>query len=350
MPHTQALQTESERLAWLGHNHGYRIAGDLACLHADFAIAEDALQRPREQWALQLWACDAPYAGGSLSGTKIAETVLEQSGPDVREPQRCYAETFARLPAGERDYSMVLVLASRDAAREHVHDFANYPAREFFYVPSLRGEVSVTDESEQVHVRIERIVNPRGPENLSGTLALELWALRDAYTGGPFAGVPLAGIEIGRLSGQESREHTEYRLASATAPEDHPYRALMLREWTADGYVTRDYRGLSAQVPAASSDTADRGRADATEIKAIETKTADEVREAAAPAQPATRSAGLVSIQHASVDELARVPGLNRKLAVEIIKARPYRALDELKRVRGIGDKTLRKLRALLAL
>jgi DNA uptake protein ComE-like DNA-binding protein len=39
------------------------------------------------------------------------------------------------------------------------------------------------------------------------------------------------------------------------------------------------------------------------------------------------------------------VPGLNRKLAAAIVRTRPLRSLDDLKRVRGIGDKLLRALR-----
>jgi competence protein ComEA len=50
------------------------------------------------------------------------------------------------------------------------------------------------------------------------------------------------------------------------------------------------------------------------------------------------------------LDELAAAPGLNRKLAQAIIKARPYTVFEELLRVRGIGDATLRKLRAVLTL
>jgi DNA uptake protein ComE-like DNA-binding protein len=78
----------------------------------------------------------------------------------------------------------------------------------------------------------------------------------------------------------------------------------------------------------------------------------------AAAKQPeaATKSAaedlttGLVSIQHATLEQLSEVPGLNRKLASEIIKARPFRSLDELAHVRGIGDASFRRLRTLLSL
>jgi competence ComEA-like helix-hairpin-helix protein len=64
--------------------------------------------------------------------------------------------------------------------------------------------------------------------------------------------------------------------------------------------------------------------------------------------EPAT--ARLVSINTASLDDLAKVEGLNRKLAAEIIKARPFRQFEDLTRVRGVGDKTLRRLRSVLSL
>jgi competence ComEA-like helix-hairpin-helix protein len=57
-----------------------------------------------------------------------------------------------------------------------------------------------------------------------------------------------------------------------------------------------------------------------------------------------------ISVQTASVEELARVKGLNLKVAKEIIKARPFKSLDELVKVQGIGRKTLDKIRSFLTL
>jgi competence ComEA-like helix-hairpin-helix protein len=70
-----------------------------------------------------------------------------------------------------------------------------------------------------------------------------------------------------------------------------------------------------------------------------------------APAVAATTGARVrVSIQTASVEELARVKGLTLQLAKEIVKARPFTSLEELLKVRGIGRKSLDKLRSLLSL
>ena len=52
-----------------------------------------------------------------------------------------------------------------------------------------------------------------------------------------------------------------------------------------------------------------------------------------------------VDINTASVEELRSLPGVGRKIASRIIEGRPYAAPDELVRVRGIGPKTLARLR-----
>jgi hypothetical protein len=356
MTQTQNLSADARAAARLGDSHGYRIHGDLACLNAELAIHESR-RAQAEQWALQLWACDAPYGGGgALRGTKIAEVPLAVSDEPTMEPQRHYAEAFARLPAGDRDYSMVLVLASgAEGAFDRVHDFANYPAREHFSVPKLYGEVAAIGGDGQVTLRIESVENPRSSENLSGTLALEVWGLEEPYNGGPFSGASLAGVEIGRLPGGARSDAVEHTLTLAATSTPYPHCVLMLREWTATGYVTRDFRALSLEQglesPPPALDVAHAlevlESAPVGAVAAEPEKTAQPVVET----QPApSNNQGLVSASHASLEELSVVPGLNRKLAAEIIKARPYRNFEDLMRVRGIGEKVLRRLRSVLTI
>jgi competence protein ComEA len=57
---------------------------------------------------------------------------------------------------------------------------------------------------------------------------------------------------------------------------------------------------------------------------------------------------GPVDINRASAAELQRLPGIGPKLSGRIVEARaqrPFRSVDELRRVRGIGAKTLERLR-----
>ena len=62
------------------------------------------------------------------------------------------------------------------------------------------------------------------------------------------------------------------------------------------------------------------------------------------------RLEGRVSIMRSSVEELATLKGLTRKIAQEIANGRPYANVDELVRVRGIGPKVLAKLRPYITL
>ncbi|HEY2735325.1 MAG TPA: helix-hairpin-helix domain-containing protein, partial [Polyangiales bacterium] len=380
----------------LGANHGYRIEGELAHLNAELAISRDADLATR-QWALQLWACDAPYGGGKLSGIKVAEAAL--AVPESAQPQQLYAEAFARLPAAGRDYSMVLVLASGDAgAFDRVDDFANYPERERFIAPHLEGHVGFSIEGDHVVLNVERLRNPRGLDNLSGTLALELWALSEPYAGAQFSGQPLAGVELGTLTGQHTFEGIERRVALTAPPlADHWHVVLMLREWDGGSYVTRDFENLATPqawlAPAPKRVAVIAAKPIVSEVKPVAVTTAPTkpvavttaptkpIANEAAPAKPIANEAkpvsleaktlvveakpaqpsaaprlsqptaaaaaakanaaraseqaestGLVSIQSASLDELSQVKGLNKKLAAEIIKARPFRTFEDLMR------------------
>lgn len=74
--------------------------------------------------------------------------------------------------------------------------------------------------------------------------------------------------------------------------------------------------------------------------------TPDAAEEAAAPA-------GQVNLNTASAEELQRLPGVGPSRAVAIVAYRdqhPFRRVEELMRIRGIGRKTFRRLRPMLTL
>jgi competence protein ComEA len=58
--------------------------------------------------------------------------------------------------------------------------------------------------------------------------------------------------------------------------------------------------------------------------------------------------AGPIDVNRATEQELQQLPGIGPTLARRIITARPFRTVDELRRVRGIGVKTLDRLRPLV--
>ena len=53
-----------------------------------------------------------------------------------------------------------------------------------------------------------------------------------------------------------------------------------------------------------------------------------------------------VDINNATEKELITLPGVGAKTAKEIVAARPFKTVDDLKNVKGIGDKTFEKLKA----
>lgn len=71
-----------------------------------------------------------------------------------------------------------------------------------------------------------------------------------------------------------------------------------------------------------------------------------EARPVAAPGPQAT---GLVNLNTATQAELERLPGIGPTLAKRIMEGRPYASADDLLRVKGIGPRTLEKLKPLVA-
>lgn len=69
----------------------------------------------------------------------------------------------------------------------------------------------------------------------------------------------------------------------------------------------------------------------------------------AAGASPATPT-GLVNLNTADKTSLMSLPGIGESYAERIISGRPYAAIEDLLNVKGIGEKTLAKLRSLVTL
>lgn len=66
---------------------------------------------------------------------------------------------------------------------------------------------------------------------------------------------------------------------------------------------------------------------------------------AVSAAASAPTIAGPININTASADQLMSLPGIGPSYAAKIIAGRPYTSVDELTKVKGIGEKTLAKLR-----
>ena len=352
----QTLHRQDQTIE-LGTRHGYRIEGDHVFINADIQVPPgfDA------EVALQLWATEEPHRGGALTGLKVAELALELPTPIGACVHHVDARVPGRLPLQGRAHAMVLALVERGPeGQESVHAFANYAAPQIFIAPRFEGTVGYRVDGREVELHADAIFNPRSSDNLSGTLSVELWAFPESSppeARSPIEGVMLASSEVGSIAGQSQLWSVERRVAFSEPPAGRFRVALVLAEWTlAGGYVARDRRDFAClyerTAPERDDSTAEPVplvvARPAEKLRLVPPVTEEPATVVAAPA--ATKAPGAVSIQTASVEELAAVKGLTLKIAKEIIKARPFASLDDLIRVRGIGSKTIVGLKRLLTL
>lgn len=343
----------------IGQNHGYRFEGDFVHLNAEVNFS-DADLAACQSWALQLWASDNGFDGLQTAGVKVAELDVQPMAGGLATAGWC----AAMPPAGAIDQVLGLALVAFNAdGQPQIRDLAIYPSRESFFQPSLVGVVGCTLTTGTAELAIDAIANPRAIDNLSGTLALEVWALDAPYAGGSWSGSPVATVILGVLAGGSAWTDCQFSVPAAL-PAAGSALTVMLREWTPAGYVTRDYRNFAAAPakaeavvkakPAARAKAVAKPKAAAAAKPAVAVKAP--VAEAKPVAKPVKKVAStkealkLVSINKASEDELAAIKGLPREVARAIVASRPYASLDEVVKAKGMGLKKLSKLRDLLSL
>jgi competence ComEA-like helix-hairpin-helix protein len=74
----------------------------------------------------------------------------------------------------------------------------------------------------------------------------------------------------------------------------------------------------------------------------------ESVKPAATQQTPAPNTASLVNINTASQTELEQLPGIGPALAERIVSSRPFAKTDDIRQVKGIGDKTFNSLAPLI--
>jgi len=348
--------------AQFGAAYGYRFNGDSVELHANFQILNDNAHLLR--WALQLRA--TPTTGIETNSSHlVAEAPLPPLAEIAGAGEPFLLTAPATPPAGSGEFNLYLVLVAKDPSQgDEVHATVTFTRPERFSQPRFTGETAYLLSGDKIHLTVASLENPRELGNLTGTLALELWALTDAYSGSSFRGTHLAGVIVGQLAGQQSWRDLAYDLAFTPPQAGRWHLALMLREWTGAGYTTRDYFNfaqplvIEAEVPITPepipatpkpepsattrpvhkvvSVPAGKPVTASTKTKVLSTK--------------AAKPASGVSINHATSAELAAVKGITKTAVTAIIAGRPYTTLDQLSKVKGVGTKTLAKIRSSLVL
>jgi hypothetical protein len=219
---------------------------------------------------------------------------------------------------------------------------------------SLNGSCGYEIQNGQVVITISEIANNRELENISGTLAIELWAVNSPYMGADFTGVALASTQIGELFGQHFLSDCRYDLNFQEPPEGTWILTLMLREWTEAGYETRDYVNFELPYIVAGKPSILRNETDnVISVSFSGNRTAAATKAPAAKAgkvKTVAQDQPTVSLNSASLKEIVAVKGVSKKLAENIEAARPFESLDEVLKVKGMGPKLWQKIRNFLSL
>lgn len=231
--------------------------------------------------------------------------------------------------------------------------------------PEFVGTCGYSIQHNYITIDAFCINNPRDAGDLSGTLSVEIWALKQAYMGGEFEGVALAGTCIGELKGQHFLTNCHYELLFQEPPAGTWQLTLMLREWTENGFITRDHVNfdlpytveLMGNVQKINDNviSVDFTKTDSDAKKLVEdtsTKRNTTPASTEKPKQKVTpeEKTGLISLNDASAEEIARLKGITQKLATSIVAGRPYTDINQLRSIKGLGPKTLKVILPLVKL
>lgn len=328
----------------LGQPCGYVLYPEQLQLNAEVCVSEPT-QQPV---SVQLWACQQPFSGSVLQGHLLAST----SETHYQQSTTIDETLTASWPVGQGSYYMVLALVQADTLVSYV----NFEQTQVFLQPYL-STPSIQFTPTEAIIEVAQIFNPRATDNLSGTLSLELWALSAPYVFDSCEGELLTIELLGELYGQNF--WAGYQLKTPL-PIQGKQLALLLREWTAKGYVTRDIVTFELPVELAVAKEKVSKRVlkrpkTMTEPKAATTQSSQEVKTKAktvASKKPKSKSLStknIAALNSAELADLMAVKGVSQTVATNILQAKPYQSWQEVGQIKGVGGKVLQKLQEAFA-
>lgn len=279
----------------------------------------------------------------------------------------------------------------------------------------LTGNCGFDIQQDRVTISIGGISNQRWDNDVSGTLAVELWALKHPYQGAGFNGHCLAGTTIGELKGQHFLENCQYDLLFNEPSIGSWQIVLMLREWTESGYETRDFvnfavpyvvtwtpsvvqskpaevisvnfkeaevkehrKEVTAEKPVAKAevkqDKVEQAKVEPAEVKPEQAKIQEVKPQAKAEVKTevkatvkaetkpvpkaevkptekaAPQASGKICLNSATAKEIAALDGISNQVAARIVEARPFSHIKDVLKVKGIGEKLLRRIHGSVSL
>ncbi len=192
---------------------------------------------------VKLWAADAEYKGGNLTGYILGTFNLDAlpAGNAYGNLTRTVPCTY---PAVAKEYHLILTLNElRSGGSDVIVDWGNFPATRFLAPPalfSMDGGWSWRSDyrSRIVDLTVGRVAHTR--PGRTGSLRLELWATREAYAGGQIKGYRIASIEKAALEKGFEYKSMKERGRFTPPPNGKYFLTLVLEEYD-NGYKIVSY-------------------------------------------------------------------------------------------------------------
>jgi competence protein ComEA len=293
----------SPSVFFLNGNNGYAINANRVTLHAEQINSPGNFSG---ELSLQLWALNTLFNGSQLCGQQIASLTLGTllNGNYFANIEE---EMDAQLPV-DGSYQMVLALVEAHNGIEYLHDWRGYAQTETFTQAPINTPIVVVEE-------------------------------------------PIVAVEEPIVAVEEPIVAVEEPIISTDAPIA-----------TSEAVTVEDIAEPTATVTAAVSQpstseevapkrvVSPRKKAASKKAKQAIAAPAQKTKRAAANSKTSTKKsiqpkAGIVSINHGSLEEVAALRGLSRSVAERIIEGRPYKQKKDLLKIKGIGEKMLETIK-----
>lgn len=183
----------------------------------------------------------------------------------------------------------------------------------------------------EIQINIDQINNNRNADNISGSLSVELWALPEIYNGENILNSHcICSTTIGEIYGEHFLQNCQYNLNFDNPPAGSWNLCLMLKEYNGEYYETVDYCNFN--VPYIVDEKAN--------IDLITETKIDDKEEVNVDITCETK----INLNSANKEQFSQIKGITGKLRTLIMANRPYKSVDDLIKLKGIGKKTLEKI------
>jgi DNA uptake protein ComE-like DNA-binding protein len=390
---------------------GYGIEGDEVVISAQSIVNSRPEGNVSGSLSLELWASSEPYFSGTPRGHRLAGAELGNLFGQYHLPEVARRVAFTAPPQGHwhvalllREWTVAQGYVTRDARAfdlkfEQTAALAapSIPAVTPAEVaPAANGSASVASIRSTDKLRLIKPADAAGAadapkaEVVQAKAPVEVPVAPSPAPRAPEAKASEAKVAPAAAAVVAPQAKAEVVEARPAAPEVKAPEAKAAPAAAAAAVVAPQAKAPLADeaklasleakapeakaapaaaavvAPQAKAPLADEAKPASLEAKAPEAKaeeakapaaveakaSAGELESAAKTPAAATVSGGkgLISVNTATVEELSRLPGLSLKVAKEILKGRPFASVDAVVDVRGVGEKTLRRIKSLLTL